>query len=113
MATVNKEAITRDHFMDEFRLAKRKYRIQKNDVLPPEQLVLLKTNALNELIKLTMLLQEAKRQGITISAQEIRTQLERSREGYDNESFRRTLEIEEISQEIWNKKQNTILLINT
>lgn len=111
VATVNKEAITRDHFMNELRLAKRKYRIQKNDVLPPEQLILLKTNALNELIKLTMLLQEAKRQGITISEQEIRTQLERSREGYDNEGFRRTLEIEEISQEIWNKKQNTILLI--
>ncbi len=111
VVTVNKEAITRDQLLNELKLAKRKYRIQENDVLPPEQLILLKTNALNELIKQTMLLQEAQRQGITISQQEIMTQLERSREGYDNDSFQRSLEIEEISQAVWNKKQKSNLMI--
>ena len=111
VVSVNKEAITRDDLRSELKLAKRKYRIQENDVLPQDQLVLLQSNALSELIKQTMLLQEAQRQGIKISQQEMMIQLERSREGYDNESFRRSLEIEEIPQEVWEKKQNDILMI--
>ncbi len=111
VATVNDEPITREQIKDELKLAKRKYRILKNDVLPPEQWVLLKTNSLNELIKQALLLQEAERQGIKVSRQEFMTYLEMSQEGYDKESFQRLLEIEEISQSLWNTKQNNILMI--
>lgn len=111
VAIVNNEPITRKEIKDELKLAKRKYRIQKNDVLPPEQWILLKTNSLNELIKQALLLQEAERQGIKVSRQEFMTYLEMSQEGYDKESFQRSLEIEEISQDSWNAKQNNILMI--
>jgi len=111
VAIVNKENITRSQVREELKLSKRKYRIQKNDVLPAEQWVLLKSNSLNELIKQALLLQEAKRQGIKVSRQEFMTHLEMSQEGYERKAFQRSLEIEEISQEFWNEKQNNILMI--
>ncbi len=111
VAIVNNEPITRKEIKEELKLAKRKYRIRKNDVLPREQWMLLKTNSLNELIKQALLLQEAERQGIKVSRQEFMIYLEMSQEGYDKESFQRSLEIEEISQDLWNAKQNNILMI--
>ncbi len=111
VAMVNDEPITLAQFRDELKLAKRKYRIQKNDVLPPEQWILLKTNSLNELMKQALLLQEAKHLGIKVSHQEFMTYLEMSQEGYDKETFQRSLEIEEISRDLWNTKQKNILLI--
>lgn len=111
VAVVNKIEITRKNLREEIKFTKRKFRIQKKDILPAEQVVMLKTNSLNELIKQAMLLQEAKRQGIKTTEQEIRTEIERSQDGYDKEGFRRSLEIEEISQEFWNEKQTNLLKI--
>ena len=111
VAIVNKEEITRGDLRNEIKFSKRKYRIQKSDVLPPQQWILLKTNSLNELIKQAMLLQEAKLQGVKSTEQETMTFLERSLEGYDKENFRRSLEIEEISQDMWNQKQENLLII--
>lgn len=111
VAIVNKVEITRKDLRNEIRFFKSKYRIEKNHDLPPGQLVLVKTHSLNELIKQALLLQEATRQGIQTTEQEIMTELERLMDGYDKESFRRSLEIEEISQGLWKQKQKNLLKI--
>jgi len=82
VAIVNKEVITRKDFQNELKWSKRKYRVEKNDILEPNENVWLKTNILNELIQESLLRQEAIRQDIKVSSREIEKYLDQSKEGY-------------------------------
>jgi len=111
VAIVNKEVITREDFQNELKWSKRKYRIEKNDVLEPNQNVWLKTSILNELIQESLLRQEAIRQGVRVSSGEFEKFLDQSKEGYKENTFQRALDIEEISRSQWEDKLKTHLLI--
>lgn len=111
VAIVNKEVITREDFKNELKWSKRKYRVEKNDSLEPNQKVWLKANILNELIQESLLRQEAIRQGITVTSGEFEKYLDQSKEGYKENTFQRALDIEEISRSQWEDKLKTNLLI--
>jgi len=111
VAIVNKEVITRKDFQNELKWSKRKYRVEKNDILEPNENVWLKTNILNELIQESLLRQEAIRQDIKVSSREIEKYLDQSKEGYKENTFQRALDIEEISRSQWEDKLKTRLLI--
>jgi peptidyl-prolyl cis-trans isomerase C len=111
VAIVNKENITREDFQNELRWSKRKYRVEKNDALDPNQSVWLKTNILNELIQESLLRQEAVRQDIKVSSGEFEKYLDQAKEGYKENTFQRALDIEEISRSQWEDKLKTHLLI--
>jgi len=111
VAIVNKEVITREDFKNELKWTKRKYRIEKNDSLEPNQNVWIKTNILNELIQESLLRQEAIRQGVTVSSGEFEKYLDQAKEGYKENTFQRALDIEEISRLQWEGKLKTNLLI--
>ena len=111
VAIVNKEVITREDFQNEMKWSKRKYRVEKGDILEPNQNVWLKTNILNELIQESLLRQEAIRQGIKVSSGEFEKYLDQSKEGYKENTFQRDLDIAEISRLQWEDKLKTHLLI--
>lgn len=111
VAIVNKEVITREDFQSELKWSKRKYRVEKNDTLEPNQKVWMKTNILNELIQESLLRQEAIRQGVKVSSGEFEKYLDQSKEGYKENAFQRALDIEEISRSQWENKLKTHLLI--
>lgn len=111
VAVVNKEVITREDFRNEMKWSKRKYRVNKNDTLEPNQNVWLKTNILNELIQESLLRQEAVRQGVKVSSAEFEKYLDQAKEGYKENTFQRALDIEEISRLQWEDKLKTHLLI--
>ncbi len=111
VAFVNNHEITRQNLKNEMKLTKRKYRIQKSDVLNKEKELWLKTSSLNKLIQELLLLQEAVRLGIKISNEEFNIYLSQSKEGYKEEAFQRALEIEEISKKQWNDKLKNNLMI--
>ncbi len=111
VATVNKEVITREDFQNELKWSKRKYRVEKNDTLEPNQKVWLKTSILNELIQDSLLRQEAIEQGVKVSSGEFEKYLDQSKEGYKENTFQRALDIEEISRSQWEDKLKTHLLI--
>jgi len=111
VAIVNKENITREDFQNELRWSKRKYRVEKNDSLDPNQNIWLKTNILNELIQESLLRQEAVRQDIKVSSGEFEKYLDQAKEGYKENTFQRALDIEEISRSQWEDKLKTHLLI--
>ena len=111
VATVNAEAILKNNLIDELSRTKRKYRIKKNDTLQPEELVWLKTNTLNEMIRAVMLRQEAERQGISVGKLEFKDYLKKIKQGYQEDVFQRALEVEEISLKKWEEKIRTNLLI--
>ena len=111
VAIVNKETITREDFQNELRWSKRKYRVEKNDTLEPNQSVWLKTNILNELIQESLLRQEALHQDVKVSSGEFEKYLDQSKEGYKENTFQQALDIEEISRSQWEDKLKTHLLI--
>jgi parvulin-like peptidyl-prolyl isomerase len=111
VAIVNKEVITREDFQNELRWSKRKYRVEKNDSLKTEEKTWLKSNILNELIQESLLRQEAVRQDVKVSSGEFEKYLDQAKEGYKENTFRRALDIEEISRSQWENKLKTHLLI--
>jgi parvulin-like peptidyl-prolyl isomerase len=111
VAIVNKEVITLEDFQNELKWTKRKYRVEKNDILEENQNVWMKTNILNELIQESLLRQEAIRQGVKVSSGEFEKYLDQSKEGYKENTFQRALDIEEISRSQWEDKLKTHLLI--
>ncbi len=111
VAIVNKEIITREDFKNELKWTKRKYRVEKNDTLDHSQSFWMKRNVLNELIQESLLRQEAIRQGVKVSSGEFEKYLDKSKEGYKENTFQRALDIEEISRSQWEDKLKTHLLI--
>ena len=111
VAIVNGEKILKQSLAEELRWTKRKYRIKKNDFLQPEEIVWLKTNTLNEMVRTVMLRQEAERQGISVGKSELKAHLKKVKQGYHEDGFQRALEVEEISREQWQEKIRTNLLI--
>ena len=112
IATINDQNITRDHLTKELDQAKRKYRLKKNETLKPEQLLWLKTSTFNEMVQGVLLKQEARRAGVTLSENEFNLLLVQTKQGYDPESFRRALEIEEMSEKEWVEKLRNQMVIN-
>ena len=111
VAIVNKEKILKENLADELSRTKRKYRIKKNDILQPAELVWLKTNTMNEMVREVILRQEAERQGISVGKTEFKDYLKKIKQGYQEDSLQRALEVEEISLEQWQGKIRTNLLI--
>ena len=101
VAIINKEKILKESLAEELSRTKRKYRIKKNDPLQPEELVWLKTNTINEMIREVVLRQEAERQGISVGKIEFKDYLKKIKQGYQEDAFQRALEVEEISLEKW------------
>ena len=111
VAIINKEKILKESLAEELSRTKRKYRIKKNDPLQPEELVWLKTNTINEMIREVVLRQEAERQGISVGKIEFKDYLKKIKQGYQEDAFQRALEVEEISLEKWEHKIRINLLI--
>ena len=87
VAIVNGEKILKQSLAEELRWTKRKYRIKKNDSLQPEEIVWLKTNTLNEMVRTVMLRQEAERLGISVGKSEFKAYLKKVKQGYQEDAF--------------------------
>lgn len=111
VARVNGQGISRDLFVRELDLAKRKFRLSKNDPIDPNKILWLKTNTLNQVIQEALLVQEAEKQNISVSEDEFQTFRIQLRQGYQPESLERTLDAMEISASQWDERIRTRLLI--
>ncbi len=75
VALVNQQPVSKERLARELVLNKRKFRIHKNEKISLEKLVWLRNNTLNEIIKETVLLQEARKRQVVLDQDEFNIHL--------------------------------------
>jgi|TARA_Y100000294_G_scaffold31249_1_gene26473 parvulin-like peptidyl-prolyl isomerase len=117
VAEVGGDKIIVTDLRKEMKFLEGQFRVWDRKSLTPEELLVLKTKALNRIILNTLLVKEAARNNIQLSRDEYESALQEAKKGYQKESFHRLFSIEGISIEEWeNTFKNNLLikkLINT
>lgn len=111
VARINDKELTLARVKWELVQAKKKYRLGGSETIDAAELLWLKNQALNKAVQEELLIQEADKQGITVSDDEFQVALQRMKTGYHEEQFQRVLEIEEMNEKDWNKRLMTNLII--
>ncbi|PIP72963.1 MAG: hypothetical protein COW89_03565 [Nitrospinae bacterium CG22_combo_CG10-13_8_21_14_all_47_10] len=112
IAVVNSERVLLDEFKKELKLNKIKFRVQGSGDISPEELVWLKNRALEQMIQKVLYKQEAKKNGIEITQEELDEALLKAEMGYAEDSFEKQLEFERLSRKEWESGIENNLLIN-
>jgi peptidyl-prolyl cis-trans isomerase C/foldase protein PrsA len=116
-AEVGGDKITVTDLRNEMKFVERQYRVGDRKSLTSEELLILKTKALNRIILNTLLVKDAARNNIQLSRDEYESALQEAKDGYQKGYFYRFLSTEKISIEEWeNRFKNNLLikkLINT
>jgi parvulin-like peptidyl-prolyl isomerase len=109
---INDEKITAKQFDKVLSAQKKIFRIRNFEELKPEELVWIKTRVLDELIRNTLILQNIAKENISIEQNTLESNLEKTREGYLEGAFEKTLDLEGISIADWEKSIEKKLLTN-
>lgn len=112
VAVVNNHEITVDVFRKEMRVMEKQFRINDTKQLSREEMVLLKSKALNVLVQEILFNQEISKNGILVSREEFENALATAKDGYDEEGFKRLLQLEGTSSAEWENKLKNNILIN-
>jgi parvulin-like peptidyl-prolyl isomerase len=113
IAVVNGEGISRDLFEKEMVRLKKKFGVDRYKMFTNEELVWLKTNALNRLIQEILYQQQAAKNGIQVTREEFDEEVQKVKLDYEEDSFERYLQMENISLEDWyNQIKNNLLIKN-
>ncbi|MFQ5672298.1 MAG: peptidyl-prolyl cis-trans isomerase [Nitrospinales bacterium] len=113
VAVVNGEKILVGTFKKELKLMKQKYRVQNQGSSRPEELLLLKTKTLNQLVQTFLFEQEARKHNIHVSEEQLQQALSEAKSGYRKNSFKQIFELENIDPGDWkNKLKNNLLIKN-
>ncbi len=111
VAQVNGEEISMEELTRNLNLAKKKFRVGAREPLDPNKVLWLKTNTLNQMIEEILFRQEAKKQKIVVSDEELNMMRLQFLEGYPPGTFEKSLEIVEVSGKEWDRKLRNRLLI--
>ena len=109
---INNEKVSVDQFKAELKVHKKKFRVQGPKELKIGELLWLKNSTLQQIVKNTLFRQEAKKNNINISRDELDEALARVAIGYADDSFNKQLEYEGISNTQWEGIIQNNLLTN-
>ncbi len=110
VAEIDGHEITVTDLRKEMKSVRGQFRVWDQKSLTAEELLVLKINALNRIIRDTLLVKEAARNNIQLSREEYESALQEAKNGYREESFHELLSIERISMEEWeNRFKNNLL----
>jgi parvulin-like peptidyl-prolyl isomerase len=112
IAVINGEEILLDQFKRELKFHKKKFRVQGSGESFPEELLWLKNRALEQIVQNTLFRQEAKKNNIEISHEELSEELLKTEVGYAEDSLNKQLEVEGLSRKEWENIIENNLLIN-
>ena len=110
--TINAEKINTAQFDKVLSAQKKIFRVQSLEELKPEELVWIKTRALDEIIRNTLIAQEIVKENISVEQNVLESDLKKAREGYLEGAFEKTLDLEGISIADWEKSIEKKLLTN-
>ena len=109
---VNNEEILLDQFNRELMVHKKKFRVQGSEKYLPGELLWLKNRALEQIVQNTLFRQEANKNNIEISHEELSEALLKIEVGYAEDSLNKKLEFEDLSRKEWENIIENNLLIN-
>ncbi len=112
IAVVNDEEIHLDRFKKEFKVHKKKFRVQGTGDAASEELLWLKNRTIEQIVQSTLFKQEAKRNNIEINQEELSEAILKTEVGYAEDSFDKQLEFEGLSRKEWENIIENNLLIN-
>ena len=98
VATVNGEEVSIQKFKEELSLNKLKYRVGNKNKLELQEITWLKMQSINQLVRDILLLQTARKHGIKLRDEVFRESLNKIKSDYQDESFKRYLDNQYISQ---------------
>jgi peptidyl-prolyl cis-trans isomerase C/foldase protein PrsA len=111
VSTINGEPVARERFVRELKSQKRKYHFEGQHESNPNHLLLLKTNALNEIIRETLFQQQIEINKIRVSDEEVKKNFQQLMNNYQEDSFQKYLEAENLTMQEWqNKLKNNMLI---
>jgi len=112
IATINSEEVSLERFKKEFEVYKKKFRVQGAEELSAEELIWLKNRTIEQIVQNMLFRQEAKKNNIGISQEELSEELLKSEVGYLEDSLDKRLEYEGLSRKEWENGIENNLLIN-
>jgi peptidyl-prolyl cis-trans isomerase C len=112
IAVVNNEEIHFDRFKRELKFHKKKFEVDGLGESVPEELLWLKNRTLEKIVQNTLFRQEAKKNNIEISHEELSEALLKTEVGYEDDSLNKQLEFEGLSRKEWENFIENNLLIN-
>jgi parvulin-like peptidyl-prolyl isomerase len=111
IAVINNEEILLDQFTRELKVHKKKFRVHGLEESTPEEVLWLKNRALEQIVQNTLFRQEAKKNNIEISNEELSEALLKTEVGYVEDSLNKQLEVEGLSRKEWeNIIENNLLI---
>lgn len=112
IAVINKEEVSLERFKTEYEAQKKKFRVQGADEVALEELIWLKNRTLEQIVQNILFRQEAKKNNISISQEELSEELLKAEVGYPEDSFNKQLEFEGLSRKEWESSIENNLLTN-
>jgi parvulin-like peptidyl-prolyl isomerase len=112
IAVVNNEEVLLDQFKRELKIHKRKFRFHGSEESVPGVLLWLKNKTLEQIVQNTLFRQEAEKNNIEVSHEELSEALLKVEVGYAKDSLNKQLELEGLSREDWESIIVNNLLIN-
>jgi parvulin-like peptidyl-prolyl isomerase len=111
IAVINKEEVSLDQFKAELQVHKRQFRVKEEREVEQGELLWLKNRALQQIVQNTLFKQEAKKNNIGVSQEELDEALLKTQVGYAEDSFNNQLEFEGLSRKEWKSIIESNLLI--
>ena len=112
VAEVNGSDITVEKLRSEIQLLMTQFRVINKNALTEEEQLILKTKALNQIIRNRLLIMEATSSGISLTRDEYEIAFVEAKSGYEGDSFREFLKNEDIPFKLWQSRLKNNLLIN-
>jgi len=109
---INDEGITSKIFKKMLEKQRKIFRVQDTKGLKPEELIWVKNRVIDKIVKNSLLAQEIEKNNINIEEGLLNRALKEAREGYPDEVFEKTLELENISIGEWEEAIKNNLLTN-
>jgi parvulin-like peptidyl-prolyl isomerase len=111
IAVINNEEISLGRFNVELNVHKRKFRVKSSVDVEPEELIWLKNKTLQQIVQDTLFRQEAKKNNIDVSHEELDEALLKAELGYAEGFLDKELEFEGLSRKEWDNIIENNLLI--
>lgn len=110
---INGEAISRDRYVKELKALKRKYRFENSQDGNPNQELWLKSDVLNEIIRNTLFQQEAAKNNIVVTDEELKQAVQKMMNENQDEPLQRYKEMGNTNLQEWQNKLKNNLLIKS
>ncbi len=109
---INNEEVSLEQFKAEFKVLKKRFRVQGNEEISPQESAWLKNRVLEQIVQKVLLRQEIKKNEIVVSQEQLDEKILKAESGYSEDSFVKQLGFEGLTRDEWENIIEYNLLTN-